>query len=889
MMKSFLYNVAQDLLKQWGEDLHRVTVVFPNKRASLFLNRALAEISEKPIWSPQYTTISELFQKMSTLQVADRIKLICELHKTYCEVTGRAETLEQFYGWGEIMLADFDDIDKHNGDAKKIFTLLGDIHEMDAVDYLTEEQKRVLQRFFNNFTPDHTTQLKRNFMELWNKFYDIYTNYRQRLLAQGIAYEGMMYREVIECSAQCNSSEYVFVGFNLLTPVEQLLIAKVEGKIYNDDDRSNPPKEMTFISSPTDDLQARYVSQWLTPERIKAGRRTAIVLADEGLLETVLHCLPTEMSLNITTGYPLSQTSITSLIKGVSNLLQRNSYTLHNINGILRHPLVKYISDRATELHEKLNNDLIYYLTPEEISIDENLSQLFMPLKNKSDMGELTKRLIWVTKTIAKRVQEINSITNYQLESEALYRMYTLLNRLDTLISEEEIKQGTTIPFHGEPIEGIQIMGVLETRNLDFDHVLLLSCNEGTLPAKVSDTSFLPHSIRMAYNLTTVENKVAIYQYYFDRLMQRTNDVTIIYNNSTNEGKTGEMSRFMLQMIAKNEITIKRKSLEASVSTHANLNGDIEKTQEMVDKLLKKKFISPSSLGRYLRCPRSFYYTYIEEIRDNEEGDEESMDNMTFGTIFHAAAEMMYKDFNGKIVPPSYIQRLVNEKDNTTLRRIAKLAFRRELFNIKDEKRDTPKLGGLQVINFEMVVTFLRHLLNYDSRLTQLEIAGLEKEVQGSIPVKTSKGTIDVRIGGNIDRLDVVTDQDGVRRIRVIDYKTGRLSRKLNISSIDEIFMPEKMGLHTDYFLQALLYASILEDEREKSVGLLYVQSANNDDYDPLLCIDNKPIKDAAVYLSDFRKGLAELLAEILNTDIPFRQTLRTEQCKDCAFFNFCH
>ena len=747
-------------------------------------------------------------------------------------------------------------------------------------------------------------------MELWNKFFDIYTSYRQRLLAQGIAYEGMMYREVIECSAQCtvhssqfNSSEYVFVGFNLLTPVEQLLIAKVEGKIYNDDDRSNPPKEMTFISSPTDDLQARYVSQWLTPERIKAGRRTAIVLADEGLLETVLHCLPTEMSLNITTGYPLSQTSITSLIKGVSNLLQRNSYTLHNINGILRHPLVKYISDRATELHEKLNNDLIYYLTPEEISIDENLSQLFMPLKNKSDMGELTKRLIWVTKTIAKRVQEINSITNYQLESEALYRMYTLLNRLDTLISEEEIKldlplytmllnqiiQGTTIPFHGEPIEGIQIMGVLETRNLDFDHVLLLSCNEGTLPAKVSDTSFLPHSIRMAYNLTTVENKVAIYQYYFDRLMQRTNDVTIIYNNSTNEGKTGEMSRFMLQMIAKNEITIKRKSLEASVSTQPEQASDIVKTQEMVDKLLKKKFISPSSLGRYLRCPRSFYYTYIEEIRDNEEGDEESMDNMTFGTIFHAAAEMMYKDFNGKIVSPSYIQQLANEKDNTTLRRIAMLAFRRKLFNIKDDKRDTPKLGGLQVINFEMVVTFLRHLLNYDSRLTQLEIAGLEKEVQGSIPVKTSKGTIDVRIGGNIDRLDVVTDQDGVRRIRVIDYKTGRLSRKLNISSIDEIFMPEKMGLHTDYFLQALLYASILEDEREKSVGLLYVQSANNVDYDPLLCIDNKPIKDAAVYLSDFRKGLAELLAEILNTDIPFRQTLRTEQCKDCAFFNFCH
>ena len=945
MIKSFLYDVAQDLLKKYGEDLHGVTVVFPNKRASLFMNRILAEISQKPIWSPRYTTISELFQQMSTLQVADRIKLICELHKSYCKVTGKDETLEQFYGWGEVMLADFDDIDKHKGDAKQIFTLLSDIHELDSVDYLTEEQVKVLQKFFSNFTPEHNTQLKERFLELWNRFYDIYTDFRQRLQAQGIAYEGMMYREVIECSTPRQTTEgqwYVFVGFNLLTPVEQLLIAKVGGKIYNDDDKSNPPKELTFISSPTDDLQARYVSQWLTPERIKAGRRTAIVLADEGLLETVLHCLPAEMSLNITTGYPLSQTSITSLIKAVSNLLQKESYTLHNINGILRHPLVKYISDKATELHEKLNQQMIYYLTPEEISIDENLRQLFMPLKNKNDMAELTQRLIWVTKTVAKRVQEEqdnsqflrsvgaqafllpangetergvktidkarSSIINYPLESESLYRMYTLLNRLEGLISEDEIKldlplytmllnqiiQGTTIPFHGEPIEGIQIMGVLETRNLDFDHVLLLSCNEGTLPAKVSDSSFLPHSIRMAYGLTTVENKVAIYQYYFDRLLQRTNDVTILYNNSTNEGKTGEMSRFMLQLIAQ-DVPIRRMALEANVSTHANPNGDIPKTQEMVDKLLNKKFISPSALGRYLRCPVSFYYTYIEEIRDNEEGDEEEMDSITLGTIFHTAAEILYKDYIGQVVSHSYIQQLIKEKGHPTLRLIAEQAFRRKLFNIKDDKRKTPKLGGLQVINYEMVVTFLLNLLEYDSTLTQLEIVGLEKEVQGIIPVKTDRGTIDVKIGGNIDRLDVVTDQDGKRRIRVIDYKTGRLSKRLNINDVDEIFMPEKIASHTDYFLQALLYASIIDDDRPKSVGLLYVQHAHgvrqdsDEEYSPLLSIGGEPVYDATRYLPDFQEGLSGLIAEILNTKQPFQQTPRTEQCKDCQFYDFCH
>lgn len=895
---NFLYSIAQDLLKKHGNDLHDVIVVFPNKRASLFLNQALAELCDKPLWSPQYTTISELFRSMSSLELADRIKLICELHKSYCAVTGKEETLEQFYGWGELMLSDFDDIDKHLADARQVFTLLSNIHELDSIDYLTHEKIEVLKNFFSNFTEDHTTVLKKRFLELWNKFYDIYMHFRQSLLSQGIAYEGMLYREVVEKKDTIHPSSFIYIGFNLLTPVEKLLITKTEGVICNDDDNSCPPEELSIISSPTDDLQARYISQWLTPERIKAGRRTAIVLADESLLNTVLHCLPQDITLNITTGYPLSQAPITSLVQLVTTLLQKGSYTLHNINGILRHPLAKFISPKVEELHKKINEDLIYYLTPEEVSVDDSLRQLFQPVKDKNDTLELTERLIWLTRTIAKGVQAVQGVS--PLDSEALYRMFTLLNRMKTLIAEEDMQlsstlytrllnqiiQSTTVPFHGEPIEGIQIMGVLETRNLDFDHVLLLSCNEGNLPARINDSSFLPHSIRQGYNLTTIENKVQIYHYYFDRLLQRTKDVTILYNNSTNDGKTGEMSRFMLQLIAESKLPIRRYSLQASVGTSSEPVTEVRKTPEMIRSFLERKFISPSSLGRYLRCQMSFFYTYIEGIRDDEDSDQEEMDNRAFGNIFHAAAELLYKDFEGKVVTHDFIQKLLNEKNHPTLHRIAEEAFRQKLFNINEKTRKTPKLNGLQYINFEIVVTFLINLLKYDLTLTRLEIVSLEKTFTGKIKVDGK----DIPIGGNIDRLDIVTDTDGIRRMRVIDYKTGRLRDKLNLNSIEEIFMPEKIKSHTDYYLQALLYASILEDkEHEISTGLLYVQHAAEDNYNPLLQIAKQPITNASEYREEFQQGLSKLISEILNTDIPFLRTQNTSLCKDCPFTKLCY
>ncbi|MDO4992461.1 MAG: PD-(D/E)XK nuclease family protein, partial [Prevotellaceae bacterium] len=243
-MKSFLNIVAQDILEKYGNNLSEIVVVFPNKRASLFLNEELIRQSDgKPVWSPQYMTISELFRAHSQLVVADQIKLVCELYRHYAEKTGTTESLDDFYGWGELMLSDFDDLDKNMGDAEHIFENTDELHAYDNANYLSDEQKAALKRFFANFN-DETSQIKQNFASLWNCLGDIYNSFRDSLRAQGIAYEGMLYRDVAESLKVATTTQhhplptqggweglnthYLFIGFNLIQPVEQELMAYLQ-------------------------------------------------------------------------------------------------------------------------------------------------------------------------------------------------------------------------------------------------------------------------------------------------------------------------------------------------------------------------------------------------------------------------------------------------------------------------------------------------------------------------------------------------------------------------------------------------------------------------------------------------------------------------------------
>ena len=841
-MSPFLYNVASTLLSTYGTDLSKITVVFPNKRASLFLNEHLASLSDQPLWSPSYTTISDLFRNLSRRQVADQIKLICDLYHSFTKCTGIEETLDHFYGWGEILLADFDDLDKQLAPAEKVFANLRDIHEYDDDSYLTEQQREVIRRFFSNFSEGHNSELKQRFLSLWSHLYDIYVDFNERLSNQGLAYEGALYREVTESGElDMPQDHYVFVGFNLLHPVEQALIDKIGRKatLIQDDDEE-VPKEVTFVSAPTDNIQARYVSTWLSENhRIEAGSRTAIVLADESMLQGVIHCLPEEVAkVNVTTGYPLSQTTI------ATDIIQREKKT-----------------------HEDSSTDCAAWLNKLISSVGDSARQQTDPL---------------------------------QIESH--FRMYTLLNRLLTLVESgdlqvqlptiqrllSQIVSATTIPFHGEPIEGIQIMGVLETRNLDFDHILLLSCNEGNLPKGVNDTSFIPYSIRKAYGLTTIDHKVAIYQNYFRRMLQRATDVTLVYNNSTNDGKTGEMSQFMLQMLVESKHHISSKTLQAGQKPILKRPKPVVKTTEVMEALQRRfpkgKFLSPSALSKYLRCQLQFFYHYAAQIEELED-ENDTIDNRIFGNIFHKASQNIYQRMmtRGKSITMSDIDEQL--KHDVDIIRAVDDAFKLEFFHIEDPAAKLPPLDGLQLINREVIIKYVHQLLEIDRKLTPFRIIGLEKKVSMDVEVK---GMGVMTLGGYIDRIDEIALTDGSKRIRIVDYKTGS-GRIKPMADVSAIFVPENIKNHSDYYLQTFLYAIAMnKTDTEVSPCLLFIQHAGGDNYDPTLKIGKNPVYSITEVQESFMSQLQTLLNDIFNPSLDFTPTEERIRCKNCPYASIC-
>ena len=882
-MKTFLEYVAEDIINKYGTNLSRTAVVFPNKRAALFLNEHLVRLAGKPIWSPSYITISELFRRHTQLVTGDQIKLICDLYKTYTEVTESDETLDHFYGWGQVMLADFDDIDKNMADANKVFCNLRDLHELDDVSYLSPEQVETLKLFFSNFSEDKTTELKKRFMKIWSRFGDIYRLYNERLEAQGIAYEGALYRKVAtDDSVDFDFDRYIFVGFNVLQRVEQLLFSKLQkmgkAKFYWDFDdyylatktgHVNPSeaghyikqylpyftneldtsdadiyrnfrkaKRITFASATTEDVQARYVGQWLKEgNRINDGRKTAVVMCDEALLQSVIHSIPEEVNdINVTTGYPLQQTHFASLLEDIA----------------------------AQHTEDYDNKQLLEWA----------IAMLKLMAQGHTDTsGETTGQ-------------------DNQLTSEALFRTYTVVNRLLELVNNGdldvdrrtmmrlygEIVRTTSIPFHGEPVVGVQFMGVLETRNLDFEHLLVLSCNEGNMPKGVNDTSFIPYNVRKAHGLTTIDNKVSIYAYYFYRLMQRAEDITIVYNNAADVTSTGEMSRFMLQMLVESGHDIERLALSLPQEAGSTTCQDEKKTKEVMERLHKRfdkqrnperttPMFTPSSLNIYQKCPKRFYYRYVAEIIEPEDdADDGKIDAPTFGNIFHDAVQKIYERviaaYKSHTIQPQMLKQL--------------LANDAYIKGVVDDIMHP--VNGIQLINASVIITYIKQLLKIDSRLAPFTILGLENVVMKDINVKTAEGQLTTTIGGRIDRMDCVTCADGVRRIRVIDYKTGKNNKK-----------------NDGYILQSFIY-SLLVDESpmmnpeklEVSPALLYIQHSAGKDFDPTVVYEKEKVTNVSKFREEFMNIVEQIIAEIFNPVQPFACTDDKTACTHCPYSNLC-
>ena len=957
-MESFLKLVAADLYKHTEGNLAHTAVVFPNKRAGLFFNEYLAQESESPIWSPAYVSISELFRSLSPWEVGDPVKLVCELYKIFRWETQSTETLDDFYFWGEMLISDFDDADKNRVDTDKLFSNLQDLRNiMDDYTFIDDEQEEAIRQFFQNFSIERRTALKERFISLWNVLGNIYKGFRESLASQNIAYEGMMYRHVIEHLDvdKLPYEKYVFVGFNVLNKVEHTLFTQLKdaGKavfywdydeLYMKENRQavtheagefirrnlrdfpsplsgelfknlSKPKEVHYIASSTENAQARYLPQWIRNNLTTPEKETAVVLCNEALLQPVLHSLPAEVKhVNITMGFPLSQTPVYSFLIALLELhthgfnFKSGRYTFQSVVTLLKHPYTRQLTGQAELLEKELTRNNRFYPLPGELGKDEFLTRLFTPLSGNLN---LCIRLSETLQQVASIYQANTSGTEdtdafNQLYRESLFKAYTTINRFRTLIEEDELTvqsetfrrllvkvlSATNIPFHGEPAIGMQVMGVLETRNLDFRHLVLLSVNEGQLPKSGGDSSFIPYNLRKAFGMTTIEHKIAVYAYYFYRLLQRAERITLMYNTSSDGLNRGEWSRFMLQFLIEWPHPITRQFLEAGQSPQGTSSITVEKTPDVMRRMQslfdvranpKAKF-SPSALNYYLDCPLKFYYRYVAGLSAPDEVSAE-IDSATFGSIFHYAAEHIYKDLttHGKVINKEALETLL--RNEVKLQDYVDTAFKKLFFNVPQNEK--PEYNGVQLINSAVIARYLKQLLQNDLRYAPFTFIASEMEVDEPIDIQTPKGVIKSRIGGIIDRMD---SKDGT--LRIVDYKTGGDAD--TPPHVESLFIPDKK--RSNYVFQTFLYAAIMcrkQPTMKIAPALLYIHRAATETYSLVIQMGEprKPkeaVEDFSKYEKEYRERLQGLLEEIFNPEKSFTQTEIIEKCTYCDFKALC-
>lgn len=957
-MESFLKLVAADLYKHTEGNLAHTAVVFPNKRAGLFFNEYLAQESDSPIWSPAYVSISELFRSLSPWEVGDPVKLVCELYKIFRRETQSTETLDDFYFWGEMLISDFDDADKNKVDTDKLFSNLQDLRNiMDDYTFIDDEQEEAIRQFFQNFSIERRTALKERFISLWDVLGNIYKGFRESLASQNIAYEGMMYRHVIEHLDvdKLPYEKYVFVGFNVLNKVEHTLFTQLKdvGKavfywdydeFYMKENRQavtheagefirrnlrdfpsplsgelfknlSKPKEVHYIASSTENAQARYLPQWIRNNLTTPEKETAVVLCNEALLQPVLHSLPAEVKhVNITMGFPLSQTPVYSFLIALLELhthgfnFKSGRYTFQSVVTLLKHPYTRQLTGQAELLEKELTRNNRFYPLPGELGKDEFLTRLFTPLSGNLNLcirlSETLQQVAGIYQANTSGTEDTDAFN--QLYRESLFKAYTTINRFRTLIEEDELTvqsetfrrllvkvlSATNIPFHGEPAIGMQVMGVLETRNLDFRHLVLLSVNEGQLPKSGGDSSFIPYNLRKAFGMTTIEHKIAVYAYYFYRLLQRAERITLMYNTSSDGLNRGEWSRFMLQFLIEWPHPITRQFLEAGQSPQGTSPITVEKTPDVMRRMQslfdvranpKAKF-SPSALNYYLDCPLKFYYRYVAGLSAPDEVSAE-IDSATFGSIFHYAAEHIYKDLttHGKVINKEALETLL--RNEVKLQDYVDTAFKKLFFNVPQNEK--PEYNGVQLINSAVIARYLKQLLQNDLRYAPFTFIASEMEVDEPIDIQTPKGVIKSRIGGIIDRMD---SKDGT--LRIVDYKTGGDAD--TPPHVESLFIPDKK--RSNYVFQTFLYAAIMcrkQPTMKIAPALLYIHRAATETYSPVIQMGEprKPkeaVEDFSKYEKEYRERLQGLLEEIFNPEKTFTQTEIIEKCTYCDFKALC-
>ena len=954
-MKTFLQAVAQDIYHRFGDDLSRTAVIFPGKRAGLWMDRYLYEYAGHPLWSPSYVTIDDLFGSLSTLNKESQIRIVCLLHEIFCRLTHSSETLDDFYHWGELMLADFDDIDKNCVEAERLFVNLSNIKDIEnQFEFLTPDQRKLLSQFFSGLHSDtQQTELKKRFIELWQVMGDIYRELRTILQAKGMAYEGMLYRDGIEHfdASRLTYDHYIIVGFNVLNRVEQKLFDQLkesgkalfywdydhyyydnaqheagtfvrenivhygnaleDGELY-DNLRHLP--EITYISASTDNAQARYLNTWIKEHLTEREEETAVVLCNEDIVQPALHALPNDKvkDVNITMGFKLTQTTPYTLLNAYLNLHikgfdeTQGMHTLSEVTTLLSHPYILQLYPESELLrNELLHSKRVYIDTTTYTYQSQSLKELLTyPSDNKSLLSTLSSLISGAGRMFATSMgQELHTT---QLAEEALFQMHRTIENFKTLIEDgtlriasktlvrlmQRVMTPMSIPFHGEPAIGLQVMGVLETRNLDFRHLILLSANEGKLPKASHESSFIPYNLREAFGMNSIQRQNAVYAYYFYRMIQRAEKVTIVYNNGTDGLSKQEPSRFIMQLQVEFPGKLSAWELHSPSQAKGTLEITIEQTTETRHKL-QEHFryepnkrpifrLSPSTLNDYLDCRLRFYLKHVEGLNPPEEVNAD-VDVAALGTIFHKSAELAYERLTerGDIINGADIETLLKEKK--LIDGFVDEAFRTEFFH--SESNVPLKYNGTQLIVRHVICSYLRQLLTIDKRRTPFKYIASEKKIRSVYPINSHGTQLDILLGGTIDRIDSKVNESGREVTRILDYKTGGSLKKL--SNISELFLRDKP--RDGYVFQAFYYSYLMSQEYDCiAPSLLFMRNTSDATFEPHILIDQHPVEDFSIYQEQFGKLLHETIEEIFNSDIPYTATTNKEACKYCKFTSLC-
>lgn len=957
-MKPFLYQVASLFYEKWGAEVSRLAFVFPNRRTGLFFQKYLSEVADTPLFSPTILTINDLFIQLSGKQSADRISMLFTLYDIYIRQSGSTETFDEFLYWGEMLLNDFDDIDKYMANARMLFSNVTDLREIENdFDFLSDEQIAAIRSFWSSFYPRGDTPNQQQFLAVWQVLYDLYEEFRATLAAEGKGYEGMIFREVVESMERGESPDLpyeriVFVGLNALSVSEERFLAQlqkreiadfywdyVSDKVTDPDNKASyfvsrnlksfpssmklPPEEkvkteIEVIGIPSGIGQAKHVytllSDWCKEAEMSSEEalRTAVILPDEHLLIPVLNAIPEQIRrINVTMGYPLAGTPVASLIEYILALQKNVRYIDRNplfyfrdVLPVLNH---RYILSTSPEIISSLVKEITennkIYISHTELGKTPLLEILFTPVTGVEAFSDylikVLEELNKVMSALSDEEEEDAPQRTNDLEQEFIFHYFTTVNRMKEVMKDARIEMKIdtffrllkrvtdtiTIPFHGEPLSGLQIMGVLETRALDFDRLIILSMNEGIFPQRKAANSFIPYNLRRGFGLPTYEHQDSVWAYHFYRLIERASHVSLLYDTRSNGLQTGEVSRFVHQLHYHYEVPMRDKLVVYNVSSSKTPPLAVPKREDVMRRLdaYRKggsKAISASAINTYLDCPLKFYFSVVEGIREEEEVSE-TIESDVFGSILHKVMEELYKPFQGKMVTVDLLKAI--RKDTALLTGAIARAFASEFFKTEVVR----SLTGQNYLIGEMIRKYVEKILERDGKLTPFVYIESERKINGLISLSDHS---EIRLKGFIDRVDEVLDA-----IRIIDYKSG--SGTTTFSSIESLFNKEEKDRAKavmQVFMYCWMYAHLTENKGKTiQPGIYYVRSLFSDPFDPSVYHriergKSEKVEDFSGYAQAFEEGLRGCLDEIFNPEIPFTQTPTGKACSYCPFKGIC-